>query len=133
MNIRKQIQQLAAENAITITEVDSNCHLLTVPVSGDRRQQVKAEVIKNNLYDRDVMRFSSAVAQQTADGTILSQLLTQAAYFQHCRFTIRDGFIWVEAILSAEDPKPGLLTEVLTEVANLADQYEKRLTGEDRH
>lgn len=132
MNIRKQIHQLAAENAVKIIDEDSNRFLLTVPVSGERRQQVKAEIIRNSLYNRDVLRFSSAVSIPP-DGDGLAQLLIQSAYFHYCRFSIREGMLWVEAITPSEDSGSRLLNEMLTEVANLADQYEKRLTGSDTH
>ena len=101
-----------------------------VPVPGGRTQTITCEEVINELYNRKLLRFSSRVspAENNYD---YRMLLEQAAYFNYCRFAIRDGHLEVEALADPTAGDPVIWQEMVTEVANLADQFELKLSGRD--
>lgn len=101
-----------------------------VPVPGGRTQTITCEEVVNALYNRTLLRFSSRVC--TAESSYdYRMLLEQAAYFNYCRFAIRDGHIEVEALADPSAGDPVIWQEMVAEVANLADQFELKVTGRD--
>jgi hypothetical protein len=60
-------------------------------------------------------------------------LLEQTAFFNYCRFVINQNYLQVEAVASVDTISENTIKEMLQEVANLADQYEMKLTGSDVH
>ena len=58
-------------------------------------------------------------------------LLDQSAFFNYCRFVIRDNYLQVEAVASLTGISEETIKEMVQEVANLADQFEMKLTGAD--
>ena len=60
-------------------------------------------------------------------------LLEQTAFFNYCRFVINQNYLQVEAVASFDNLTEETIKEMLQEVANLADQYEMKLTGSDIH
>jgi hypothetical protein len=60
-------------------------------------------------------------------------LLEQAAYFNYCRFVVNENHLQIEAVVAIDTTNESTLTEMLQEVANLADQYELKLTDSDIH
>jgi hypothetical protein len=57
----------------------------------------------------------------------------QTAFFNYCRFVINQNYLQVEAVASLDNLTEETIKEMLQEVANLADQYEMKLTGSDVH
>jgi predicted lactoylglutathione lyase len=60
-------------------------------------------------------------------------LLEQSAYFNYCRFIISENHLQVEAVTALDAVSESTIQEMLQEVANLADQYELKLTDTDIH
>jgi hypothetical protein len=60
-------------------------------------------------------------------------LLEQTAFFNYCRVIISDNYLQVEAVTPIDTINENTVTEMLQEVANLADQYELKLTDSDIH
>jgi plasmid maintenance system antidote protein VapI len=58
-------------------------------------------------------------------------LMEQIAFFNYCRFVLRDNYLQVEAVAPLIGVSEETLQEMVQEVANLADQYELKLTGAD--
>jgi hypothetical protein len=112
------------------TEYNETLSVVIMPLSGGRFQTVIGTVKDNELYNRKLVSFTSKVCafQSSLD---LHMLLEQTAYFNYCRFVIKDGYIQVEAVTPMENASEGAIKEMLQEVANLADQYEMKLTGVD--
>ena len=67
------------------------------------------------------------------DSIDFKMLLEQTAFFNYCRFMISENYLQVEAVSSMEGVSEDDVKEMLQEVANLADQYEMKLTGADIH
>ena len=112
------------------TEYNESLSVVIVPLSGGRFQTVIGSVKENALYNRKLITFTSKVCayQSNID---MKMLLEQTAYFNYCRFVIKDGYVQVEAVSPLEAVSEETIKEMLQEVANLADQYEMKLTGTD--
>jgi predicted lactoylglutathione lyase len=103
-----------------------------VPVSGNRFQTVVGTVRKNELYNRSLITLNSKVCAVKA-GIDFKMLLEQSAYFNYCRFIITENHLQIEAVTALETVSESTIKEMLQEVANLADQYELKLTDTDIH
>jgi hypothetical protein len=111
-------------------EYDPNHAIIIVPVSGGRAQTVLANVVHNELYNRQLICVSSKVCPFRPE-LDLRMVLTQTAFFNYRRFTIRENFLQVEAVGSFAHLQEDIAKEMIQEVANIADQYEMKLTGAD--
>lgn len=112
------------------TEYDPEHAIIIVPVSGGRAQTVLSSVTENKLYNRKLICISSKVcpAQQDLD---FRMLLSQTAFLNYSRFVISENFLQVEAVTSFDTLQDEVLKEMVQEVANVADQFELKLTGAD--
>jgi hypothetical protein len=112
------------------TEYNESLSVVIIPLSGGRFQTVIGSIKENELYNRKLITFTSKVCAYQSNIDV-KMLLEQTAYFNYCRFVIKDGYVQVEAVSPLEEVSEGSIKEMLQEVANLADQYEMRLTGTD--
>ena len=112
------------------TDYNESVSVIIIPLSGGRFQTVIGSKKQNELYNRQMITFTSKVCayQPSID---LAMLLEQATYFNYCRFVIKEGYVQVEAISPVASVSEDGIKEMLQEVANLADQYEMKLTGAD--
>jgi hypothetical protein len=101
-----------------------------IPVSGNRFQTVVGNIKKNDLYNRKLITLTSKVCQVHPE-LEFKMLLEQTAFFNYCRFVIRENYLQIEAVASADHVLEDEIKEMIQEVANLADQYEMKLTGAD--
>jgi hypothetical protein len=60
-------------------------------------------------------------------------LLEQSAYFNYCRFVIKENYLQVEASTALDSATESVIKEMVQEVANLGDQFELKLTDSDIH
>ena len=111
-------------------EYDPHHAIIIVPVSGGRAQTVLANVVHNALYNRQLISISSKVCPVRAE-LDLQMLLTQTSFFNYSRFVIRENFIQVEAVGPFAQLQDDTAKEMIQEVANIADQFELKLTGAD--
>ena len=111
---------------------DSSHSVIIVPLSGGRFQTVIGAIKENKLYNRKMVAFTSKITAVQHDMPLAS-LLEQSANFNYCRFLISDGYLQIEAVAALDGASEGTLKEMIQEVANLADQYELKLTGADVH
>lgn len=113
-------------------EYSSTLSVIIIPVAGNRFQTVMGNIKQSTLYNRKVITFTSKVCP-IQDRLDLKMLLEQTAFFNYCRFMISENYLQVEAVSSLEGTSEEDIKEMLQEVANLADQYEMKLTGADIH
>jgi hypothetical protein len=132
MDLSALMKQYAEQIGGQYTENNDGQSIVIVPVSGGRFQTVVGKVRKNDLYNRKLTTLTSKVcpAKPTLD---YRMLLEQTAFFNYCRFVIRENYLQVEAVAGLENIADGQIREMIEEVANLADQYELKLTGVDVH
>ncbi len=114
------------------TEYDSDHSIIIVPVAGGRFQTVMGNIKQNVLYNRKLITFFSKVCA-VKPGIDFQLLLEQTAFFNYCRFVLVNGYIQIEAVAALDNISEETIKEMIQEVANLADQYEMKLTGADIH
>ncbi|HYF66886.1 MAG TPA: hypothetical protein VD884_02070 [Ohtaekwangia sp.] len=132
MDIMKHLQQYAEQIGGQYTDYDHTKSVVVVPLNGSRFQTVLALQQKSVVSGRDRAIFSSKICED--DGKLdFKNLLEQNARFDYSKFVLEDGFLKVEASCITSAASEDQLKEMLQEVAQLADQYELKLTGKDIH
>jgi hypothetical protein len=114
------------------TEYNSTQSIIIVPVSGGRFQTIVATTKNNELYNRKLINLLSKICPVKPE-VDLRMLLEQTAFFNYCRFTISDNYLQIEAVTTFDNATEDQLKEMIQEVANLADQFEMKVTGADIH
>ncbi len=132
MDLTAFMKKYADQISGQYTEYDSNLSIIVVPVAGGRFQTVMGNIKKNELYNRKLITFISKVCL-VIPGIDFQMLLEQTAFFNYCRFVLIEGYIQVEAVAALDNISEETIKEMIQEVANLADQYEMKLTGTDIH
>lgn len=130
MNFSEVMKTYADQIGGQFTEYHGALSVVIVPLSGGRFQTVIGAIKENELYNRKVITFSSKVCSFHAN-IDFKMLLEQTTYFNYCRFVIKDGYVQIEAVSAFDGLSEAALKEMVQEVANLADQYEMKLTGND--
>ena len=111
-------------------EYDPQHSIIIVPVSGGRAQTVLGHIRQNELYNRKLLAFSSKICIFSSE-IDLKSLIEQTAFFNYCRFIISENHLQIEAVAALDNISEETIKEMVQEVANLADQYELKLTGVD--
>jgi hypothetical protein len=130
MNLTAFMKKYSEEIGGQYTEYNETMSVVIVPLSGGRFQTVIGSIKRNELYNKKLITFTSKVCAYQSNLDI-KMLLEQTAYFNYCRFMLKDGYIQIEAVSPLEAISEDSIKEMLQEVANLADQYEMKLTGAD--
>jgi hypothetical protein len=132
MNIIKYVQQFADQIGGQFTDYDHTKSVIVVPTAGNRYQTVVALTQKSPVSGREQAMFTSKVCE--FDSSLdLKTLLEQNANFDFSKFILEDGFLKVEASCLTDTASEDQLREMIQEVAQLADHYEMKLTGQDVH
>lgn len=132
MNLSSFIKKYADEIGGQYIAYDVAHSVIIVPVTSKRFQTVIGTIKENELYKRKLITLSSKICE-IGSGVDLKALLEQTAHFNYSRFKIEENFLQIEAVASMDGLKEETLKEMIQEVANLADQYELKLTGVDVH
>jgi hypothetical protein len=132
MDLSALMKKYADEISGQYTEYDHSQSIIIVPVSGGRYQTVLGTITQNDLYNRKLISLNSKVCSIKPD-IDYKMLLEQTAYFNYCRFVIKDNYLQIEAVASLVGLSEETIKEMVQEVANLADQFELKLTGVDIH
>jgi hypothetical protein len=130
MDLRAFMHRYAGEIGGEYNEYSPEFMIIIVPVSGGRAQTVLAEVRQSELYNRKVVMFSSKVCPAGPEIDYRS-LLSQANFLSYSSFVILDNYLQVRAGADFDYIGESQLKEMLQEVANIADQYEMKITGSD--
>ena len=124
-------RDFAQEIGGQFSEYDNDKSILVVPLEQGRFQTVigrkKIEVAKKTLVE-----ISSKICRYK-DSLNLFELMKENSGLRHCRFTIFEDYLKVESSTWLEGSSPGLLKEMILEVAEVADHWEQRLAGVDVH
>jgi hypothetical protein len=132
MDLAAFLKNYAEQIGGQYTEYTASQSIIIVPVSGGRFQTIVATIKKNELYNRQLINLLSKICQMKPD-VDLRMLLEQTAFFNYCRFTISENHLQIEAVTTYENATEDQLKEMIQEVANLADQFEMKVTGADIH
>lgn len=130
MDLSTIMKNYAAETGGQYTQYDQAQSIIIAPVSGGRFQTVMGIITENELYKRKLITLVSKVSP-VKPGIDYKMLLEQTAYFNYCRFVIRDNYLNVEAVAAVVGASEETIKEMVQEVANLADQFEMKISGSD--
>ncbi|MBX2962610.1 MAG: hypothetical protein KF687_08870 [Cyclobacteriaceae bacterium] len=132
MKFSALIQQYADHIGGTFTEYDESKCIVVVPLKDNRFQTVLAFTEKSKVSGKLRAVFSSKVSDSVS-GIDLSDLLKQSAAFDYSKFVIEDNHLKIVASCLADAVTDDEVKFMVQEVAQLADQYELKLTGKDIH
>jgi hypothetical protein len=132
MDLSAVMKKYAEQIGGQYTEYDHAQSIIIMPVSGGRYQTVLGTITQNDLYNRKLISLHSKICNIKPD-IDYRMLLEQTAYFNYCRFVVKENYLQVEAVASLVGISEETIKEMVQEVANLADQFELKLTGVDIH
>jgi CRISPR/Cas system-associated endoribonuclease Cas2 len=132
MDLNAFMESYANEIGGNYSEYDSRTSIIIVPLPDQRFQTVLGKLKHSERYNRLGIEFTSKVCKYNSD-VDLKLLLEENANLNHAKFAIVEDFLHVEASSFIESATEQLLKEIIQEVANVADDYELKLTGADVH
>lgn len=130
MDLKAFMRRYADEIGGEANEYSSEFIIVVIPVSGGRAQTVLTEVKTNELYNRKLITFTSKVCPAQNDIDYRS-LLSQTSFLNYSRFVITENYLQVQAVAPFDGIGEAAIKEMLQEVANVADQFELKITGAD--
>lgn len=130
MNIINTVKQYADQIGGQFTDYDHSKSVIVVPIDKSRFQTVLAVTQKSAVSGRDQAVFTSKVCEYNSN-IDLKMLMEQNASFDYSKFVVEDGYLKVEASCLPSTASEAQVKEMIQEVAQLADHYEYRLTGQD--
>lgn len=132
MNVINTVKQYADQIGGQFTDYDHSKSVIVVPLDRSRFQTVLAVTQKSPVSGRDQAVFTSKVCEYSTS-IDLKMLMEQNASFDYSKFVVEDGYLKVEASCLPSTASEAQVKEMIQEVAQLADHYEYRLTGQDIH
>lgn len=132
MNVINTVKQYADQIGGQFTDYDHTKSVIVVPLDRSRFQTVLAVTQKSPVSGRDQAVFTSKVCE-FSPSIDLKMLMEQNASFDYSKFVVEDGYLKVEASCLPSTASEAQVKEMIQEVAQLADHYEYRLTGQDIH
>jgi hypothetical protein len=112
------------------SEYDQSKSVIIVPLEENRFQAVLGVIKYNEKYNKTGIEFSSKVCP-FSDDIDCKQLVIENAKTCYAKFVIVDDFVKVEGSTFLETIMEEGLKEIIREVAQLADEWELKLTGLD--
>ncbi len=129
-NFNEFMERFADEIGGQFSEYDKTKSVIIVPLEENRFQAVLGVVKYNEKFQKTGVEFSSKVCP-FSDDVDCKQLLMENAKTCYAKFVITDDFIKVEGSTFLETIREEGLKEIIKEVAQLADEWELKLTGLD--
>ncbi len=124
------MEQFAEEIGGQFSEYDKSKSVIIVPLNENRFQAVLGVLKFNEQFKKTGLEFSSKVCPYS-DDIDCKQLVVENAKTCYAKFVIVDDFIKVEGSTFLENARIDGLKEIIKEVAQLADEWELKLTGLD--
>lgn len=131
MDFKKFSQDLANEIKGQYTEYDSRHSVFIVPLPEERFQTVIARIHFHETYKRDVIQVLSKVCElkQRIDFAALLEASSELVY---TRFIVEDGYLKTESSFFLDNVTDTLIKEMILEVTHTADEWELKITGQDK-
>jgi len=129
-NFNQFMEQFADEIGGQFSEYDQSKSVIIVPLEENRFQAVLGVIKYNEKFKKMGIEFSSKVCP-FSDDIDCKQLVIENAKTCYAKFVIVDDFVKVEGSTFLETIKEEGLKEIIKEVAQLADEWELKLTGLD--
>ena len=130
MDFKKFSIEFAREVDGQYTEYDDSTSLFILKLPKSRFQMVIAKLTANEKYQRKVIRISSKVCPVRDDLNYID-ILGSEIDSVYCRFLVEDNFLKTESSFFLDSLTEGHIKEMILEVAQVADHWEKKITGAD--
>lgn len=131
MDFNSFMQKFADEIDGQYSEYDNNRSVIVVKLPDERFQAVVGKKYKHEKYEREVIEFTSKVCHVN-ENIDYASILRETQSLIHGKFIIgEDDYLKVESVTYLDNCTEELLKEVIIEVANVADEYEFKITGKD--
>lgn len=132
MDIFKFAKQYADQIGGQFTDYDHTKAIMVVPLTEGRFQTVLLLLEKGKSSGKLRARLTSKICEFSSSINF-QELLEHTASFDYSKFILDEGHLKVEASCLAETASEDEIKHMVQEVANLADTYEKKITGKDIH
>ncbi len=132
MEFTKTMQQIAENIGGQFNEYDDHKSVIVALLKGGRYQTVMGVLKHHEKYGREVIHLSTKVCD-TDQYIHYIEILSQNADFIHSKFVVVDGYLRVEAAAFTDTLTESTLKEMVQEVAELGDEWELKITGQDIH
>ncbi len=129
-NFNEFMEKFSEEIGGQFSEYDQSKSVIIVPLEENRFQAVLGVIKHNEKFNKTGIEFSSKVCP-FSDNIDCKQLIIENSKTCHAKFVIVDDFVKVEGSTFLETVKEEGLKEIIKEVAQLADEWELKLTGLD--
>ena len=129
-NFNEFMEKFSEEIGGQFSEYDKSKSVIIVPLEENRFQAVLGVIKYNEKFNKTGLEFSSKICP-FSDDIDCKQLIIENAKTCHAKFVIVDDFVKVEGSTFLETVKEEGLKEIIKEVAQLADEWELKLTGLD--
>ena len=129
-NFNEFMEKFADEIGGQFSEYDQSKSVIIVPLEENRFQAVLGVTKFNEKFKKMGIEFSSKVCP-FSDDIDCKQLVIENAKTCYAKFVIVDDFVKVEGSSFLETIREEGLKEIIKEVAQLADEWELKLTGLD--
>lgn len=129
-NFNEFMERFAEEIGGQFSEYDQSKSVIIVPLDENRFQAVLGVTKFNEKFKKMGVEFSSKVCP-FSDDIDCKQLVLENAKTCYAKFVIVDDFVKVEGSTFLETIREEGLKEIIKEVAQLADEWELKLTGLD--
>jgi hypothetical protein len=132
MNFFNFVKHYAEQIGGQFTNYDASNSIIVVPVKDGRFQTVLLLLENSDVSGKQHAVVTSKVCEYVPKIN-LKELVEQNAGFDYSKFTIDNGHLKIVASLPTESASQDDIKLMIQEVANLADEYELKLTGKDIH
>lgn len=132
VNVMSFARQYADQIGGQYTDYDHSKAVLVVPLKDGRFQTVLAVSRVGPASGKEQAVFTSKICEYS-HSIDLKELLEDTGNFDYSKFIIEDNYLKIEASCLSATASEEQVKEMIQEVANLADQYELKYTGQDVH
>ena len=132
VNVMNFARQYAEQIGGQFTDYDHSKAVLVIPLKDGRFQTVVAVSRTDPVSGKEQSVFTSKVCEYDT-AVDLKELLEDTSNFDYSKFIIEDGYLKIEASCISATASEDEVKAMIEEVANLADQYELKYTGQDVH
>ena len=130
MNLNEIMQRYASEIGGTYSDYNSSLSIIIVPLKDDRFQTVLGNVKFVPNFNKQIIELKSKVCEYN-NNINLKEILETNTDLVHAKFAINENQLQVEASAYIDNVSEDQIKEIIQEVANIADEYEFKITGQD--
>lgn len=130
INLDKVLEDYSNEVGGKVIPYTDNQSIVIMPTKHGRFQRVLAWTRTTGKHK--FLEFDSKVCEWT-DGIDMKKYLTEASSFTFSRLIIKEGFLQVASSVFVDEATIDLIKDMVREVAEIADDLELQITGEDVH